>query len=123
MKVKELMKKPIVIEKDLLLIDAAKLMTKYSINSLIVEKDGKITGIITHHDLVKYFGEPKKVFEVMTKNVSTLKETDNVQKAIEMSREKKVGIFPVIDSKGKLVGVLDSKDLLKCWESDEFLID
>lgn len=123
MKIKELMKKPVVIEKDVSLSDAAKLMTKYSISSLIVEKDGEVIGIITHHDLIKYFGESRKVFDVMTKNVLTLKDSDKIQKAVEIVRDKGIGIFPVTDFRGKLVGILDSKDLLKVWDSDDFLID
>lgn len=117
------MKKPVVTEKDVTLAEAAKVMTKYSINSLIVEKDGKIVGIITHHDLIKYFGQARKVSEVMTKNVLTVKEDDKLERAIEIVREKEIGIFPVVNDKGKLVGILDSKDLLKVWDDDDFLIE
>ncbi len=123
MKIKDLMKKPVVTERDVTLSDAASVMNKFKINSLIVEKDGKIIGIITHHDLIRYFGQNKKVSEVMTKNVLTIKEDDKIQRAIELVREKEVGIFPVVNSKGKLVGILDSKDLLKVWDDDDFLID
>ncbi|MGV8130896.1 MAG: CBS domain-containing protein [Candidatus Pacearchaeota archaeon] len=123
MKIKDLMKKPVVTERDVTLSDAASVMNKFKINSLIVEKDGKIIGIITHHDLIRYFGQNKKVSEVMTKNVLTLKEEDKIQRAIELVREKEVGIFPVVNQKGKLVGILDSKDLLKVWDDDDFLID
>lgn len=123
MKIKDLMKKPVVTEKDVTLSEAAKVMTKYSINSLIVEKDGKIVGIITHHDLIKYFGQNKKVSEVMTKNVLTIKEDDKLERAIEIVREKEIGIFPVVNDKGKLAGILDSKDLLKVWDDDDFLIE
>lgn len=117
------MKKPVVTERDVTLSEAAKVMTKYSINSLIVENEGKIVGIITHHDLIKYFGQNKKVFEVMTKNVITLKDSDKIERAIELVREKELGIFPVTDMKGKLVGILNSKDLLKVWDDDDFLIE
>lgn len=117
------MKKPVVTEKEVTLSEAARIMTKYSINSLIVEKDGKIVGIITHHDLIKYFGMNKKVSEVMTKNVLTIKEEDKLERAIEIVREKEIGIFPVVNDKGKLVGILDSKDLLKVWDDDDFLIE
>ena len=123
MRIKDLMKKPIVTEKDVTLAEAAKVMTKYSINSLIVEKDGNIVGIVTHHDLIKYFGQTKKVFEIMTKNVLTVKENDKLERVIELAKEKQLGIFPVTDAKGKLVGILDSKDLLKVWGDDDFLID
>ena len=123
MKIKDLMKKPVVIENDLSLSDASKLMTKHSINSLIIEKDDKIRGIVTHHDLVKYFGESKKVFDIMTKNVITLREDDKIQRAVDIIKENEIGIFPVVDSDDKIVGVLDSRDLLKVWDSDDFMID
>lgn len=123
MKIKDLMKKPVVTEKDVTLSDAAKVMNKYSINSLIVVRDEKIVGIVTHHDLIKYFGQSRKVFEIMTKNVLTVKDDDKIQKAIEIVREKEIGIFPVVNNKGKLVGILDSKDLLKVWDEDDFLIE
>ncbi|MEK6925550.1 MAG: CBS domain-containing protein, partial [Nanoarchaeota archaeon] len=104
MKIKDLMKKPVVTEKDVTLSEVAKVMDKYSINSLIVVKDERIVGIVTHHDLIKYFGQTKKVFEIMTKNVLTVRDDDKIQKAIEIVREKGIGIFPVVDNKGKLVG-------------------
>jgi acetoin utilization protein AcuB len=123
MKIRDLMKKPVVIEKDISLSDAARIMTKNSINSIIIEKNGEILGIVTHHDLIKYFGQQKKVFEVMTKKVLSVKETDKIQRAIEIVREEGYGIFPVTDSKGKIVGILDSKDLLKVWDEDDFMIE
>lgn len=123
MKISDLMKKPVVTERDVSLSDAAKVMTKNSINSLIVIKNEKIVGILTEHDLVKYFGQNKKVFEVMTKSVLTVKESDKLERAIELAREKQLGIFPVINDEKKLVGVFDSKDLVKIWGNDDFLID
>ncbi len=123
MKIKDLMKKPIVIERDMKLADAARLMNKNSINSLIVEKEGNILGIVTNHDLVKYFGESKNVYEIMTKKVIILKDNDLIKKAIEIARDKNIGIFPVVDSKNKIVGIIDSKDLIKLWDNDDFLID
>ena len=117
------MKKPVVIEKDVSLSDAAKIMTKNSISSLIIERDGKIVGMITNKDLIKHFGESGRVFEIMTKKVISIKEDDKVQRAIELVRDKELGIFPVTDSKDRLVGVIDSKDLLKIWDNDDFLID
>ena len=117
------MKKPVVVEKDLSLFDAARLMNKYSINSLPVINDGKIVGLVTHHDLVKHFGEQKKVSEIMNRQVVSLKEDDKVQSAIELVREKGIGIFPVLNSSGKIVGILDSKDILKAWDNEDYLID
>ena len=123
MKIKDLMKKPIVIEHDMMLSDVAKLMTKYSISSLLIVNDGEVLGIITYHDLVRNFGESKKVSEVMTRKVVSVKEGDKLQSAIEILREKEIGVFPVLNSKGKLVGILDSKDILKSWDNEDYIID
>ena len=123
MKIKDLMKKPVVIKQDLSLSDVAKIMTKYSINSLIIANDEEILGIVTHHDMIKHFGESKNVYEIMNKQVLTLKENDKLQSAIQLVREKNIGIFPVVNSKNKIIGILDSKDILKVWDDDDFMID
>lgn len=123
MKIKDLMRKPVVIEKDVNLSDAAKIMTKYSINSILVVKNGNLVGIATHHDMIRHFGESKKISEIMTKKVLTLKEDDKLERAIEMIREKEIGIFPVLNSSKKIVGILDSKDILKVWDNEDYLIE
>lgn len=123
MKIKDLMKKPVVVEKDVSLSEAAKIMMKYSISSILYTKEGSLIGIVTHHDLIKNFGENKKISEIMNKKVITMKEDDKLQRAIEIVRENNVGIFPVVNSKGKIIGILDSKDILKVWDDDDYLID
>ena len=123
MKIKDLMRKPIVIEHDMMLSDAAKLMTKYSISSLLIVNNGEVIGIITYHDLVRNFGEPKKVSEIMTRQLISVKENDKLQSAIEILREKGLVVFPVLNSKGKLVGILDARDILKSWDNEDYIID
>ena len=122
--VEDLMKKPIAIEKDVMLVDAAKLMTKHKINSLIFLVNDKIAGIITHEDLVAHFGEHKKFAEIMTRQVLMVKKNDKIQKAMDLIREKNISIVPVVDNKGDLVGVVHAKDILnQACASDDFLMD
>ncbi|MDP4039744.1 MAG: CBS domain-containing protein [Candidatus Pacearchaeota archaeon] len=124
MLIKEIMKKPYAIEKDILLNDVAKLMKKQNITSLIVVNNNKIVGIITHEDLVENFSEKKKVYSVMSKNVVTIRENDNLKRAVELIRDNKISILPVVDSKKNLVGVISDKDLIgNTEESDDFLIN
>lgn len=124
MSIEDLMKKPIVIEKDVTLAEAAKLMTKNKISSLIFLAKDKIAGILTHEDLVAHFGEQKKISEVMTRQVFTIKKDDKIQKAMDLIREKKISILPVVDKKGELVGVVHVNDLLnQVCDSDEFLME
>ena len=124
MLVEDLMKKPVVIERDVSLSDAAKLMTKHRISSLILLVKEKITGIITHEDIVAHFGEHKKVSEIMTRQVLTVKKKDKLQKAMDLIREKNISIIPVVDSDGELVGIIHVKDILNgACASDDFLMD
>lgn len=124
MLIQDLMKKPIVIAKDITLLDAARLMTKNKISSLIAMFNGKIAGIITHEDLVSHFGEQKNVSDIMSKQVYTAKKSDKLQKAMDLIREKSISILPILDNKGDLVGVIHAKDILnEACASDEFLMD
>ncbi len=123
MLVKEIMKKPIIIEKDMGLEEVAKMMTKQKISSLLIAHEGKAVGIVTHEDLIDNFGRKAMVSEVMSKNLVFIRDNDKVQKAVETIREKKISILPVLDKSGNLVGVVHVKDILKeLWE-DEFLLD
>ena len=124
MLVEDLMKKPIAIERDVTLADAAKLMTKHKINSLIFLVDDKIAGIVTHEDLVAHFGEQRKVSEIMTRQVITVKKSDKLQRAIDLIHDKNISVVPVVDNKGDLVGVVHAKDILnQACASDDFLMD
>ncbi len=124
MTIEDLMRKPIVIEKDVTLAEAAKLMIKNKISSLIFLVKDKIAGILTHEDLVAHFGEQKKISEIMTRQVFTVKRDDKLQKAIDLIREKKISTLPVTDKKGELVGVVHVKDILdQACAGDEFLME
>ncbi len=124
MLVEDLMQKPIIIERDMLLGDVAKLLTKNSISSLIVVIGGKVTGTISSKELVAHFGEQKKVSEVMNKKVATVKKGDKIQKAIDIIKDDEVSIIPVVDKKNLIIGTLYVKDILsEACESEDFLID
>lgn len=124
MLVDDLMQKPIIIERDMFLTDVAKLLTKNSISSLIVVIGDKVSGIITARDLVAHFGEQKKVSEIMSKQVVTLKKGDKIQKAFDIIKDKEFSIIPVVDKKGAIVGTLYIKDILnKACESEDFMIE
>ena len=55
MQVKELMKRPYVVNRDISLSEAATLMTSNKIGSLLYMPKKRVLGIITEGDLVKYF--------------------------------------------------------------------
>jgi CBS domain-containing protein len=124
MLVKDLMNKPKVIEKDIDLSKAARLLKEHDIASLIMMNKNKIMGIITEDDLTKNFGRKAKVSKIMTKKVITVPSTCKVSEAITVMKENGIGVLPVVDKRGHLIGVLAAKDLLfKAYENPEFLLD
>ena len=123
MLVKEVMKKVKVIDKDISLEKASKVMRSEDISSLIIVKKDKIIGIITHEDLIENFGKRKKVYEVMTKKVITVSSDDKVDTAVEIMKKNKIRFLPVIDKHGRLAGIISDKELLGKSESEDFLFE
>ena len=84
----------------------------------IVDDKGKLIGIFTDGDLRRHFekGEDlfnKKVGEVMTKAPTTIAPERLAAEAFEILTAKKIDEIPVVDKKGKPVGILDVQDVLK----------
>lgn len=106
MQVKELMKEPHVIEEDLMLSEAAKIMAEKKISSLIFVFKGRAKGIITESDLLKSFGKHKRISQIMSKNIITISPEENLEEALKLMRENKIKRIPVIDNKKNLVGII-----------------
>jgi len=109
--VKELMRTAIVIEKNISLSKAAKIIVSKNINSIIFMKKNKIEGIITKEDLLKNFGKKINVSKIMTKSLIAIKSTEDIEEAKELMRKNKINVLPVME-KGKLAGIVAGKDLL-----------
>ena len=75
-------------------------------------------GIFTDGDLRRHLEtEPhlidKKVRDVMTKSPSSIRPERLAAEAFDILRSKKIDELPVVDGKGRPVGLLDVQDLLK----------
>ncbi|MDE2027211.1 MAG: KpsF/GutQ family sugar-phosphate isomerase [Candidatus Omnitrophica bacterium] len=84
----------------------------------VVDAKHKLLGIFTDGDLRRHLEtDPgvlqKKVAEVMTKNPSSIRKEKLAAQAFEMLKTKKIDELPVVDQKGRVVGLLDVQDLLK----------
>ena len=99
---------------------AAQLMKSEDVGPIpIVEnKDTKkLTGIITDRDLaIKVVAEardPKttQVEEVMTDDVVTCKENDDVNKALKLMQDYQVRRIPVVDKGDHLLGIIAQADV------------
>ena len=107
---------PVTISADSTLKDALDIMAEYHIGGIpVVDEDKKLVGIVTNRDLRFETDLARLVSEVMTpadKLVVTHQKTD-MEQAATILRENKIEKLPVIDSEGRLVGLITYKDITK----------
>ena len=105
------MKRPHVIERDVSLVEAAKIMSSKGIGSLIFVSRDKAKGIITESDLVKNFGRHKRISAVMSRNIISVGANETIDEAMKIMSENKIKRLPVIDEKKRLVGIVSLTDV------------
>ncbi|NNC94555.1 MAG: IMP dehydrogenase [Chitinophagales bacterium] len=106
---------PITLGVNAIVGDALKIMEENKIGGIpIVDSDGKLIGICTNRDLRFEYNMKKPVKDVMTKeHLVTATVGTNMKKAEAILKEHKIEKLPVVDKKGKLVGLITYKDILK----------
>ncbi len=114
-----------VTEKDSIL-DAMHLMKDHDIRRLPVVKGDRLVGIITEKDIKAYSPSRASSLDIyemhsvlakalikdaMTKNVVTVHPDNPIERAALILRDEKIGGLPVVDDKGKLVGLITAIDV------------
>jgi len=96
-------------------LQAEELMSKYSISGVpIVAKDKKLVGIITNRDLRFIRNYKTPISEVMTKdNLITAPVGTTLKQAEDILQKHKIEKLPLVDSNGKLKGLITIKDIEK----------
>lgn len=106
---------PVTLQADATIGDALRLMRENKIGGIpIIDKTGKLVGILTNRDL-RFEDDPKrKVSEVMTReNLYTAPEGTDLKKAEQLFKKTKVEKLPIINKQGKLTGLFTYSDILK----------
>ncbi|HEY1046814.1 MAG TPA: IMP dehydrogenase [Bacteroidia bacterium] len=106
---------PITLTGEATLRDALRLMKENHIGGIpIVDSKGNLTGIITNRDLRFEKNTSKKIKEVMTKDALVTSQigTDLI-KAEAILQKHKIEKLPIVDKKGKLMGLITYKDIQK----------
>lgn len=106
---------PITLHKDSVVKDALDIMEENSIGGIpVVDKKGKLVGIVTNRDLRFERNLKKPIDEAMTKkNLITTTEFTNFEKAAEILQEHRIEKLPVVDDNYHLVGLITYKDIIK----------
>jgi acetoin utilization protein AcuB len=124
--------KVVTIEKDAGIFDAQAKMAEHRIRHLpVVDDEGYLIGIVTDRDirsaiphrLLKDPGlleerekiKDLRIKDIMTTDVRTIKEHHTIQDALLLIQELRVGALPVVDSQGKLTGIISVRDLLRAF--------
>ncbi len=108
---------PYTVKPDMTLADMQKLMGEYGVSGLLVEDgEGKLAGIITKRDTMFEKNGKRRVSDLMTKEVITAKAGTTIEQAKEILHKHRIEKLPLVDSKGRVAGLITSKDILKIDE-------
>lgn len=118
-KVKDIMQRNVVkVDGENSIIEVCKIMGEKHIGSVIVEIEGKPTGIFTERDLLskiflsKLDIEKVKVKDYMSKPLVTIKPDVGLREAARMMSELHIRRLPVVDDEGRLLGIITSSDIV-----------
>jgi acetoin utilization protein AcuB len=129
---RSMVKEVITVDKDLSVFEAYDKMKANKIRHLpVVDDENNLIGIVTDRDIrsampFSLFKDGQneeekakiadlKVKDIMTPNPMTISPMYTIQDALLMIQKEKVGAFPVVDSEGKLTGILSVRDLLRAF--------
>ncbi len=106
---------PVKIFPDETLEKAERIMATYKISGVpVVDKNGKLVGILTNRDMRFEKNYSKKVSEVMTPMpLVTAKEGITLEEAEQILHKNKIEKLPIIDDEGYLKGLITIKDIQK----------
>lgn len=109
---------------DEIIENAAKLIFETGFRGLpVVDKKGKVTGIVTSIDVLKGMKNEKIFSEKTAEDIMSpaivIRETDDIGKARVIMRENNISTLPVVNENDELVGVVMVLDLLKAIKPKE----
>jgi len=105
---------PVTIHPDQRAHEVLELMEQRRISGVPVIKGEKLIGIVTNRDLRFETDLEKRVSEVMTtENLITVSEGITLQESQKLLHKHRIEKLPVVDKKGKLVGMITKKDIEK----------
>ena len=108
--------------------EGSKFMYQHNIGGLIVLRDTSHNetaevdtpiGIITERDIARLVAFSSNlstdtlISEVMSKPLITINQNSSIKEATDLMQKNDIRKLPVLDNKGKLVGIITAKDVLR----------
>jgi len=126
---KRMTRDPVVVSPADSLADAMRLTRARRIRHLPVVQDGEVVGIVSDRDVRLAMPSPltesddqrvaflerTRISEVMRGNVATIGPLDTVEDAAKLMRRSRIGALPVVDARGRLLGILSESDVLDAF--------
>ena len=113
------------------IFEAEQSMALQGFRRLPIVSDGKVVGIVTTMDIIRFFGSGEvfkhlqsgtlmqvlntPALKIASKEVSTIEPTADVGQAAKIMKEKDVGAIPVVE-KGEIIGIVTERDFFKIIE-------
>ena len=110
-------------------IRAAELMVEHDCGAIPVVEGREVRGMITDRDIVTRIvarsADPgtKRVSEVMSSGIHTVREDDSLDRAFEIMSQHKVRRLAVVNANGELTGMLAQADMALDSQQDRRLAD
>lgn len=105
---------PVTIDPDTLISEVLEIMSKYRISGVPVTEGDTLAGIVTNRDLRFETNLSKPVKEVMTsENLITVQEKCTLEESKKLLHEHRIEKLLVVDTGGKLKGLITIKDIEK----------
>jgi IMP dehydrogenase len=97
--------------------DVQKIVEETYTGGILVLDDGqRLVGIVTTRDLLFEKDSHRLLSEVMTRDVVTAPPNTTLEQAEKILHENRIEKLPLVDSNGKLAGLITMKDILKLSE-------
>lgn len=117
-KVRELMsKQPVKLQSSAPVAEAARQMRSADVGAIIVEENSKPCGIVTDRDIairvVAQGLDPQKtpISQICSKDLTTLAPEDDIDRAVQIMRQKAIRRVLVVDAQSKALGIVSLGDL------------
>lgn len=92
----------------------------------IIDKQGKVSGIVTTIDLLKAIKDGKNLDNISAKDLMTpdpavIYQDTTISEMIDIMYRKRIDMLPVVERDGRLIGVVSRQDILREKLNERFV--